>query len=146
MPALWLICCFRYTPQIWIKVRHPVSVTATVTETNVFLCFHLMQGSDGNRCLWSPYCTPQSPFWREGRKTMWITVCWEHSPSALAQAGLTEMIDSSFPCLPFPVPLGYLGQHRAPIRLVCILLEVAFSSMWVKANCVRTCQEGIWGT
>lgn len=66
--------------------------------------------------------------------------------SALAQAGLTETIDSGFPCLPFPVPLEYLGQHRAPIRLDCILLEVAFCSVWVKVSCVKTCQEGIWGT
>lgn len=30
---------------------------------------------------------------------------------------------SGFPCLPFPVLLGCLGQHRAPIRWFCIPLE-----------------------
>lgn len=49
------------------------------------------------------------------------TVC-----SALTQPGLMETIDSGFPCLPFPVLLGYLEQHRAPIWLFCILLEAAF--------------------
>lgn len=66
--------------------------------------------------------------------------------SALAQAGLMETIDSGFPCLPFSVLLGYLGQHRAPIRLFHILLEAVFYSVWVKVSCVETCQEGIWST
>lgn len=47
------------------------------------------------------------------------TVC-----SALAQeAELEEAISSGFPCVPFPILLGLLRQHRTPIRWFCIPLE-----------------------
>lgn len=84
------------------------------TYRNKYLCHYLMQGSYGSRCLWSPCCTPQRHFYREGRRTMHVG---NTAYSALAQkAGLEEAIHSSLPRLPFPVLLGFLGHHRPPIR------------------------------
>lgn len=122
------------------------SSTSCLSYSNkcLFPCFHLTQGSYGSTRLWSPRCAPQSCFCGEGRKTPWIpAVCREHSLQGSHTSGADDRL---FPCLPFPVLLGYLGQHRAPVRLVCILLEVVFYSVGMKVSCVKMCQEGIWAT
>lgn len=96
-------------------------LSCSYTYRNTYLCHYLKQGSYGSRCLWSPCCTTQRHFCREGRKTMHVG---NTAYSALAQeAGMEEAVDCGFPCLPFSVVLGFLGQHRAQIRWFCIPLE-----------------------